>query len=101
MASPEDVNSWKDGKEIIEKTVTGLMETPAWQGSSATVRQDPAVPSDILIESPTGRRVRITKQQLQLIYKTQQDALKNQQFREGVDKAKAKQSAGQTYGGIM
>lgn len=101
MASPEDVNSWKDGKEIVEKAVTGLMETPAWQGSSATVRQDPAVPSDILIESPTGRRVRITKQTLQLIYKTQQDALKNQQFREGVDKAKAKQSAGQTYGGIM
>jgi len=100
MASPEDVNSWKDGKDIVEKTVTGLMETPAWQGSSATVRSD-GVTGDILIESPTGRRVRLTKQSLQLIYKAQQDALKDQQFRQGVDKAKAKQSAGQTYGGIM
>lgn len=100
MASPQDVNSWKDGKEIVEKTVAGLLETPAWAGSSATVSSDSAT-GDILISSPTGRRVRLTKQSLQLIYKAQQDAAKQQQFREGVDKAKAKQSAGQTYGGIM
>ncbi|MGV8919540.1 MAG: hypothetical protein ACOH2R_17365 [Pseudomonas sp.] len=100
MASPEDVNSWKDGKDIVEKAMTGLMETPQWQGAGASVRSD-ADTGDILIESPTGRRVRITKQSLQLIYKAQQDALKNDTFRKGVDKAKAKQSAGQTYGGIM
>lgn len=100
MASPEDVNSWKAGKDIVERTMQGLLETPQWAGASATVSSDENT-GDILIESPTGRRVRLTKQSLQLIYKAQQDALKNQAFREGVDRAKAKQSAGQTYGGIM
>ncbi|WYW04388.1 internal virion protein [Pseudomonas phage vB_PpuP-Kurepalu-2] len=100
MASPQDVNSWKDGKDIVERTMAGLLETPEWAGASASVSSDTNT-GDILISSPTGRRVRLTKQSLQLIYKAQQEATQNQQFREGVDKAKAKQSAGQTYGGIM
>lgn len=100
MASPEDVNSWKEGKDIIEKTTQGLLETPAWAGASATITSDENT-GDILIESPTGRRVRLTKQSLQLIYKAQREAAQQQAFREGVDKAKAKQSAGQSYGGIM
>lgn len=100
MASPDDVNSWKDGKDIIERTTKGLLETPAWAGASATITSDENT-GDILIESPTGRRVRLTKQSLQLIYKAQREAQQNQVFREGVDEAKAKQAAGQTFGGIM
>ena len=94
------MNSWKDGKDIIERTTQGLLETPAWAGASATITSDENT-GDILIESPTGRRVRLTKQSLRLIYKAQRDAAQQQAFREGVDEAKAKQSAGQSYGGIM
>lgn len=100
MASPQDVNSWTSGKEIVEKTMQGVLESPQWAGAGATVRSDENT-GDILIESPTGRRIRLTKQSLQLIYKAQQDAANTKAFREGVDKAKAKQSAGQSYGGIM
>ncbi|AUV61698.1 internal virion protein [Pseudomonas phage Henninger] len=100
MASPQDVNSWKDGQDIVKRTMQGLLETPQWAGASATVSSD-ANTGDILISSPTGRRVRLTKQSLQLIYKAQQEAAKTQAFDQGVNKAKAKQAAGQTYGGIM
>jgi hypothetical protein len=92
MASPEDVNSWQAGKDIIERTTQGLLETPAWAGASATITSDENT-GDILIESPTGRRVRLTKQSLQLIYKAQREAAQQQAFREGVDEAKGRQNS--------
>uniref|UniRef100_A0AAU8BUE6 DNA ejectosome component internal virion protein n=1 Tax=Pseudomonas phage PMBT23 TaxID=3137284 RepID=A0AAU8BUE6_9VIRU len=92
MASPEDVNSWKAGQEIVNKTMQGLLETPAWVGASASVSSDSST-GDILISSPTGRRVRLTKQSLQLIYKAQQEAAQQKAFREGVDEAKGRQNS--------
>lgn len=100
MASPDDVNSWKAGQEIVNRTIQGVLAMPAWQGAGVSVKQDPNT-NNILIESPTGRRVVLTKQSLQLIYKAQQQAAQSQAFREGVDDARAKQQAGQQYGGIM
>lgn len=72
MADPNDVNSWQSGKAIVEDTIKGLSENPAWSDTGMSVETSNT--GDITITSINGKRIRITKQSLQLIHQARQSA---------------------------
>lgn len=89
MADPSDVNSWTGGQAIVEDTLKGLAENPQWADTGMTVEGTDA--GDIVISSLNGKRVRITKQQLQLIYRTRQQAAAEQKFQQEKESTKTGQ----------
>lgn len=91
MADPNDVNSWESGKAIVEDTVKGLSENPAWSDTGMTV--ETAGDGSITITSVNGKRIRISKQSLQLIHQARQSAAAEAKF--------AKEKAGTQRGQQM
>lgn len=91
MADPDDVNSWESGKAIVEDTVKGLSENPAWSDTGMTV--ETADDGAITITSVNGKRIRISKQSLQLIHQARQSAAAEAKF--------AKEKAGTQRGQQM
>ncbi|QHB48051.1 internal virion protein C [Pseudomonas phage CHF21] len=89
MADPADVNSWQGGQSIVEDTLKGLAENPQWADTGMTVEGTDS--GDIVISSLNGKRVRITQQQMQLIYKARQAAAAEQKFNEKKESVKTGQ----------
>jgi len=86
MADPNDVNSWESGKAIVEDTVKGLSENPAWTDTGITVESSST--GDITITSINGKRIRITKQSLELIHQARLSAAREAKFAEEVKATK-------------
>ena len=80
MADPADVNSWEGGQSIVEDTMKGLAENPQWADTGMSVEGTDS--GDVVISSLNGKRIRITKQQMQLIYKARQQAAAELKFNE-------------------
>ncbi len=73
MADPNDVNSWEQGKAIVEETVKGIKAAdPYWADSPVTITASRT--GDIKIATLTGEVVTIKKQSLQLIYSARRQA---------------------------
>lgn len=91
MADPNDVNSWESGKAIVEDTVKGLSENPAWSDTGMTVENSDD--GAITITSVNGKRIRISKESLRLIHQARQSAAAEAKF--------AKEKAGTQRGQQM
>lgn len=89
MADPSNVNSWQAGKDIIERTLKGLQDDPQWADTSMSVEADRN--GNINIKSINGRRVVISKESLQSIYKAEQKAAAEKAMQENIDKVKTAQ----------
>lgn len=96
MADPNDVNSWESGKAIIDDTVKGLSENPAWANTGMTVENTDD--GAITITSVNGRRVRISKESLRLIHQARQSAAREAKFSE---KVKDTQRGQQMYNEVI
>lgn len=96
MADPNDVNSWESGKAIVEDTVKGLSENPAWADTGMTVEQSDD--GAINITSVNGKRVRISKESLRLIHQARQSAAREAKFNEKATDVKRGQTM---YNDIM
>ncbi|WYW04294.1 internal virion protein [Pseudomonas phage vB_PpuP-Kompost-2] len=90
MADPNDANSWEQGKQIVDETISGIKAaSPYWAESPITVQSTRA--GDIKIETLTGQKVVITRQQLNLIYEARRRAALEQSMSESVDTAQRNQ----------
>lgn len=96
MADPNDVNSWESGKAIIEDTVKGLSENPAWADTGLTVENTDD--GAITITSVNGKRIRISKESLRLIHQARQLAAREAKFSE---KVKDTQRGQQMYNEVI
>lgn len=78
MADPNDVNSWQAGQQIVNDTLQGLSENPAWSDTGLSVESSNT--GDITITSINGKRIRISKQSLQLIHQARLSAAAQEKF---------------------
>ncbi|WGH28302.1 internal virion protein C [Pseudomonas phage 10P302A] len=90
MADPNDANSWEQGKQIVDETITGIKAaSPYWADSPVSV--EASRKGDIQITSLTGERVTITRQQLSLIYQARKRAAAEQEMADKVGTAQRNQ----------
>lgn len=90
MADPNDANSWQAGKQIVEETVQGIKAaSPYW--AESPVRIERTKSGDLTITSLTGQQIRMTREQLGLIYQARQRAAAEQKLNESVDNAQRNQ----------
>lgn len=61
MTDVNDVNSWETGKSIIDETMQSLKKDADWGAGGLTVT---ATQGNIIIQSLTGRRLRLSKEAL-------------------------------------
>lgn len=90
MADPNDVNSWESGKQIVDETIQGIKAaSPYWAESPVSVESTRS--GNIQINSLTGERITITREQLNLIHQARKRAAADQQMSDAVNKAQRNQ----------
>ncbi|WP_268796627.1 hypothetical protein [Pseudomonas huanghezhanensis] len=85
MTDVNDVKSWETGKAIIDEALQGLKKDADWGAGGLTVT---STQGNIIIQSLTGRRLRISKEALGNLARDQAAQVKEGGFRSGVNQAK-------------
>lgn len=95
MIDPNNIQSWEQGKAIVDKTLAGLKGMPYWAGSKVTVETNPA--GDIVLKSLNGKQIRMTKEQMRLIQQAEERAASQAHFDSNVKGAKKQQELHERY----
>lgn len=95
MIDPNNIQSWEQGKAIVDKTLKGLKEMPYWSGSKVTVEVSEG--GDILMKSLNGKMIRMTKDQMRMIQAAEQRAAEEMHMDQGVQKAQKQQELHERY----